>query len=84
MNFFFKFVSAVGDEAGLSLKTIAKEEKCSLDEANLFRVQMNLVNMCMDKMRNMSDASVDVVLASIPVKLWQPSLARQDSLRVLA
>lgn len=48
----------------------------SLDDAALLRIQMNLFNAWIDRVKTLSDDQVDVALHSIPADLWDLDMGR--------
>jgi len=80
---FFAFISVVntghaliGPNKGLLFHHVAPMPQCPLDDAAFLKIQSNLWNSWMDKLKTMADTSVDLALAAIPVALWNPDLAR--------
>lgn len=66
----------VQSDKGLLFHRVASMSPCAVDEATLYKIQLNLLNTWMDKLKTMPNETVDIALGAVPQKLWNPDLAR--------
>lgn len=85
---FFAFIALVNNghtsiepNKGFLLHRLAQKDNCPLDQAGLLKIQSTLLNLWVDKVKVMSDSSVNLVLNAMPMRLWNPDLLRPDGMK---
>lgn len=76
MSTFFRFLSLDTKCTGLSLRAVSECGDSALDIPGFIKIQINLFNAWVDRVKNLSDDHVDKCLLAIPSHLWDAQSTR--------